>query len=235
MTPFPYRPTIPFTYCVIALIVAANAGIFAILKSPDRFAWLVDPNSAFGLRMLLHSSAWINWLQGSAFPWEHASRLLKHGYLHGSWGHIAFNMLPFLLLGWLTARRVGVIGLLLLYHLLMVLAAFGYLGAMYLTAKGILNAGNYFAPMAGASGAVHGLAGLWVVWAVQDRAGAWTDRWEIAHRLWPAALWLGFVIAVNIWTYIAMDGQFAWSLHVAGVVIGMALAPLIPNLRPRPK
>ena len=112
-------------------------------------------------------------MRGSDFPWQDATRVIKHGYLHGNWGHVAFNMLPFVVLGWMTARRVGWLGMVLLYHVLMLLAGFGYLWAMYLTANGTINAGDYFAPVAGASGAVHGLAGLWMVWAVQDRAGVW--------------------------------------------------------------
>ncbi len=234
MQPLPYRAAVPWAYVLIAAIVLLNIMLFVAASRPESLPWLIDPDSAFALKMLLHPSPWINWLRGSAFPWEDVPRLLKHGYLHGSWGHIAFNMLPFVILGWLTARRVGVTGFLLAYHVLMGLAAIGYLWAMYLTANGVLNAGDYFAPTAGASGAVHGLAGLWVIWAVQDRSGAWDSRSGIARRIWPAALWLGFVMAVNIWTYVAMDGQFAWALHVSGVVIGMALAPLIPNLRPRP-
>jgi membrane associated rhomboid family serine protease len=233
MRNLPYRAVNAWAYAALIAIAALNAALFAVAKSPEAYPWLVTPETAFALKMLLHPSPWINWMRGSDVPWQDVPRLLKHGYLHGNWGHWTFNMLPFFLLGWLTVRRVGVLTMLLLYHLLMLLAGFGYLWAMYLTANGTIYAGDYFVPVAGASGAVHGLGGLWVVWAVQDRAGRWTEYSTILRRIWPAALWLGFVIAANTWVYVAMQGQFAWALHIVGVACGMALAPFIPNLRPR--
>jgi membrane associated rhomboid family serine protease len=54
----------------------------------------------------------------------------------------------------------------------------------------------------------------------------------LLHRLWPAVLWLGFIIAVNIWLIIVFDWGFAWVLHVAGVVLGMVLAVFIPARKP---
>ena len=232
--PLPYAAASRWTLLMILVIIGINAAVLAHMQDLLLPGAEANDNAfAFGLRYPLYPAPFLLWFTGDPFPWEDVYRLVTHGYLHGGWDHLAFNMLPFIPLAWLTACRIGTGQTVVLYHGLMVLAAIGYLIGARLTMMGYLNTGNYFLPMAGASGAVHGLAGLWVVWAVQDRAGAWTDRWEIAHRLWPAALWLGFVIAVNIWTYVAMDGGFAWFLHVAGVVIGMALAPLIPNLSPR--
>lgn len=231
MHKLPYPAATLWACIAIALILAANAVVLMLALHPGAFGWLIGPNSAFALKMLLHPSPWITWLRGGLLPWDDASRLLKHGYLHAGWGHLLYNMVPLAVLGWLTARRVGTFGFILLYHLLMVLAALGYLWAMKLTADGVLNAGNYFLPLAGASGAVHGLAGLWVVWAIRVRRSDWS-RAGIAQRIWPAAVWLGFVMAVNIVTYALMDGAFAWALHIAGVLIGAALALLIPARKP---
>jgi membrane associated rhomboid family serine protease len=40
-------------------------------------------------------------------------------------------------------------------------------------------------------------------------------------------LWLAFIIGVNGYLYVSMQGAFAWQLHITGVLAGMAMAPLI--------
>lgn len=152
--------------------------------------------------------------------WHALQSLVTYGFVHISWGHLTFNMIPLAVLGWLSMRRVGSMGFLAIYFGTMVLSALAYVYGATAPTLEFLGAGSPFSRLIGASGAVHGLGGAWVIWAFADRQGS------TLHRIWPAALWLGFILAVNGYLYVAMNGGFAWSLHLAGLAFGMMTAPL---------
>ncbi|MCF8485679.1 MAG: rhomboid family intramembrane serine protease [Rhodobacteraceae bacterium] len=147
-------------------------------------------------------------LKDRQVPMDQLHQVISHSFVHFGWEHLAFNMVPLSVLGWLTMRRSGVRGFLLAYFGGMVLAVFGYVSVV-----------NSFINMGGASGAVHALGGAWVIWA-------WTDRAGQPWRALPSFLWLGLIIAVNLYLYRSMEGRVAWELHATGVIAGMAMAPL---------
>ncbi len=81
-------------------------------------------------------------------------------------------------------------------------------------------------PMIGASGAVSGVLGAYIV--LHPHAKVWT--FVVFRTFWlPASLVLGFWIVVqiaNAWIAPAGMGGVAWFAHIGGFLAGMALIPL---------
>ncbi len=88
-----------------------------------------------------------------------------------------------------------------------------YLAVMPLAALAYAFANGPEGTMAGASGAIHGVAGAVVVWALID------------GRPGRAAMWLAMVLGLNGWFWWLTGGNFAWELHLAGLLIWAAAAP----------
>jgi rhomboid protease GluP len=77
------------------------------------------------------------------------------------------------------------------------------------------------APMIGASGAVSGLAGAWIVQDWQDRRRA---GMALGHATWPALGMLALLVVINLIAWISEDGVLAWQTHLGGTLAGAALA-----------
>lgn len=200
----PYPRLDPGGLSAVAGLLAAN---LAVMGAQAAFGWAM-PGQARLVVGTFHDA-----FATGTIPWAALPRLISHGFAHISVAHLAFNMVPLVVLGWLTARRVGGLGLVLLYLGLMVLGVVGYIAVMPPNVA-----------VLGASGAVHGLAGLWVVWA-------WIDRRGVAWRALPSALWVGFIALVHLVLLRTFGAGFAWQLHATGIVAGMALAPFIAARR----
>jgi membrane associated rhomboid family serine protease len=89
--------------------------------------------------------------QGVQFRWY---QLLTHGWLHGGVAHLLGNLLFLLLFGLRVNEAIGTVRMLLVYPLLM--AASGFTQA-------VAQAQGPLMPLLGASGAIMGLAGVYVV------------------------------------------------------------------------
>ena len=135
-----------------------------------------------------------------------AAMFLTYAFLHGGPGHLAGNLITLAALGGPARARLGRAGFLALYA---ASAVGGGLGFALLGAS--------LAPMVGASGALHGLAGAWLVWERLDRRDAGLSARPV---LW-AALALG---ALNLVMWAALDGLLAWEAHAGGLAAGWAAA-----------
>jgi membrane associated rhomboid family serine protease len=230
MPKLPYPQASLFGLGLIVVILALNLGINLLVEYPTRSvfgdAWLAVIPSSMAVNFEPYMGLWYG---TGGLPWPYLPTLITYGYSHIGWDHVAFNMVPFVPLAWLTVRRNGGIAFFLLYHGIMVATALVHVLVDIMALEGYFQTNTGFRGVVGASGAVHGLGGLWVTWAWRDRIGTW------GHRLWPAALWMAVIIAANIWLIIVLDWGFAWELHIAGVVIGMLLAFVIPARKPAPQ
>lgn len=143
---------------------------------------------------------------------------LSHGFLHGGPGHMAGNMLVLASLGRMAAARLGAGGFAQVY-----LA--GLLGGG--VAFGLLATSP--APMVGASGAIFGLAGGWIVWTWRDRraAGRATGLGAAAVLLWGVLALAGFNLAM----WWMLDGILAWETHLGGTLAGAAMALALTGRR----
>jgi len=153
------------------------------------------------------------------------SQLITHAFLHADPVHLAGNLLFLLVLGSRVNAMVGNIGTSLLYPLLAVAAALAHMQA---TADRPLHA------MVGASGAVMGLAGMYLVFFPVHKVhmAAWF-RWGLlwAFRLslrifairgfWVVLFYIAFDV---LYTVLGVEDNVAHWAHLGGFLTGVVIA-----------
>jgi len=152
-------------------------------------------------------------------------QLLTYMLLHGGIMHLAGNLLFFLVFGSRVNEAVGNLRMLMLYPVLGVLAAWIFLAT---TPPGRP------IPMLGASGAIMGMAGMYLVLFPIQKVfmAAWIRPWMIGwFRLGLKVFGLWGVLVVG--AYIALDVLYLWIgdftgvahwAHVGGFLSGTAAA-----------
>ncbi len=145
--------------------------------------------------------------------------LITYTFIHGGWLHLAANM-AFM---WVFADNVedafGHVGFLLLYFLCGIIAAGAHIVANP----------DSTVPLVGASGAVSGILGAYLVLFPKARVWVLFMKLPIPFRisaLWALAMWIGFqVLALYV-----DDGQnevlVAWWAHIGGFAAGFLIAGL---------
>ena len=78
------------------------------------------------------------------------------------------------------------------------------------------------APMVGASGAVMGLIGVWIVWDAFDMVSAGWPRRRVITAILARC---GLLLVLNLVMFVLLHGLLAWQTHLGGFVAG-ALAAL---------
>ncbi len=132
-------------------------------------------------------------------------------FLHGSWLHVLGNMLFLWIFGNNVEDRFGPVVFAVLYVLLGVIATAGYWA---------VNSGSTV-PLLGASGAIAGVMGAYLV--LWPRARVLTLVFYVIIPL-PAALVLGGWFVLQFFT--GSDSGVAWMAHVTGFVAGILVGAL---------
>jgi membrane associated rhomboid family serine protease len=145
-------------------------------------------------------------------------------FLHGGWLHLLGNMLFLWIFGNNIEDRMGHVRFLLFYLVCGYAAAYGF---------ALLDAGSK-APLIGASGAIAGVLGAYLVLYPRARVWVLVPFLVFLPLRLPAWIVLGlwFVLqAVYSWGAGVSDaGTVAYAAHVAGFVAGMLIAwPLRPG------
>lgn len=144
-------------------------------------------------------------------------RIFTPVLLHGSIMHILFNMWALWVLGPQIERAVGGWAFAGLY-----LASAGMGGVAYYLSGSI-------SPAVGASGAIFGLFGVWLAWALRRRNSAW-GRAMLNQ--------IGFLLLINAALPFLVRG-IAWQAHLGGLITGFVIGliwgaikgPNAPRLR----
>jgi membrane associated rhomboid family serine protease len=154
---------------------------------------------------LLSRFAQVNQLVAAGEWW----RLFTVVLLHGSLTHILFNMWALWVLGPQIERGVGTLPFVSLY-----LASAGVGGAVFFLLGGQGAA-------VGASGAIFGLFGIWLSWALHRR-----------NTLQGRALLgqLGFLLLINAALPFIFRG-IAWEAHLGGLIAGFLLGEAWSRIR----
>ncbi len=219
---FPLRDTIPSRCAPVAtwLIIIANAVVHLLVSGLDR-----ETHEAlirvFGLvpaRVL--DPYWVDrvgWF-GAGLP------LLTHMFLHGNWAHLIGNMWTMWIFADNVEDRMGP-GRFLLFYLLSGLAA--AFAQVYMFA-------DSSTPMVGASGAVAGVLGAYLV--MYPRAQVIT---LVPIFFYPLFLSLPAVTYLFVWFFTQMwsaaiegllprthGGGIAWWAHIGGFVFGLLMHPM---------
>lgn len=145
------------------------------------------------------------------YPGQPGIMFASYSILHAGLGHLAGNLAALIWLGPIALTRLRPLAFFELYALSVLGGAIGF---------GLLS--TAFAPMVGASGAIFGLAGAWLVWAFQDQP---KGRPAQVFALKMVAL----VIALNAGIWVLQDGLLAWETHLGGFVAGALAAMVLPR------
>jgi len=149
--------------------------------------------------------------------------LLTYMFLHGGWMHIIVNMLYLWVFGNNVEDSMGHGRFVAFYLLCGVLAGLGH----------VVMAPQSTVPMIGASGAVSGVLGAYLLLYPKARVLVLIPLFVILYPVRvPAAWMLLFWIGLQIFNWLALtpdavnEPGVAWVAHIAGFFAGMALIPV---------
>lgn len=162
---------------------------------------------SLGLRdTLIENLAQVNAAVGVGQWW----RIFTAALLHASFTHILFNMWALWVLGPQIERGVGPAPFLALY-----IAAAGVGGAVAFHFGGPFDVG------VGASGAIFGLFGVWLNWALRRRNTA-QGRAILSQ--------MGFLLLINAAIPFLIPG-ISWQAHLGGLIAGFLISEAWSRLR----
>lgn len=146
-------------------------------------------------------AAQANWLVGDGEWW----RVLTAAFLHGSSTHLLFNMWALYIFGPELERQLGSVAFAVLY---LSTAAAGGAAAFFLSDEITL--------LVGASGAIFGLFGVWLV-----------GSWRVRHTRAGAALYRQLLVLLGINAVFSfVVPRISWQGHLGGFVAGLAIGYL---------
>ncbi len=154
--------------------------------------------------------------------------LITYQFLHGNLLHLVTNMAALALFGSRVERAIGPVALVGLYVVCGIAAAMTH--ALVDPASAL--------PLIGASGAISGLVGAFMIMGLpglapveREDGPAGSPAWEIGARTLIAA-WVAWqVVLIALGT----DGSVAWWSHLGGFAAGAVLSAVIHwAVRPRP-
>lgn len=148
-------------------------------------------------------------------------------FLHGSFLHIAGNMLYLWIFGNNVEDRLGHIPFLIFYFLSGTVAAL---------AQGIVNV-NSNVPMIGASGAIAGVLGAYLVLFPGARIVTLIIFYFITVQELPSyiviSLWFIIQFFNSLWSLAGIETGVAYLAHVGGFVAGLVLVNFFPKRKTR--
>jgi membrane associated rhomboid family serine protease len=155
-----------------------------------------------------------------AIPFPYWTTLLTSMFLHGGWAHLGGNMLFLWIFGDNIEHRLGHVRFLVFYLVCGLAAGLAHI---------LTNAGSAI-PTVGASGAISGVLGGYLVMYPRNRVYVMTYGGVATV---PAVLMLGlwillqFVNGIGAVANTPETGGVAYVAHIGGFIAGAALAPLM--------
>ena len=167
-----------------------------------------------------HFAFWTGLLRGWTpnYPFQPALMFVTYALLHAGIGHLLVNMVTLVSVARPELDRVGAWRFGAIY-------AVSVLGG----AVGFALLSDKLQPMVGASGALFGLVGAWVIWDISDTLRARPGIATLAYAiLWPIIL----LSVLNMLMFWVTSGHLAWETHLGGFIAGALAAPFLDR-RPR--
>jgi membrane associated rhomboid family serine protease len=162
-----------------------------------------------------------------AIPFPYWTTLVTSMFLHGGWAHLGGNMLFLWIFGDNIEHRLGHVRFLVFYLVCGLAAGLAHI---------LTNAGSAI-PTVGASGAISGVLGGYLVMYPRNRVYVMTYGGVATV---PAILMLGlwillqFVNGIGAVANTPETGGVAYVAHIGGFIAGAALAPLMAVGRREP-
>ena len=148
-------------------------------------------------------------------PIEGTVTIFTAMFMHGSWFHLFGNMLFLWIFGDNVEDRFGHINFLIFYLLAGIAATF----AQYFAAPGST------VPNVGASGAIAGVLGAYILMVPQSRVNVLVGRQIVAMPAFIVlGLWIALQLVSGVGTIGGADvGGVAYMAHIGGFIAGIAM------------
>ncbi len=215
------RPSALQRWWVLAMLMLACVLPEVILMGADLGLWGSPRwrNLAYQYGAFWAGLLW-DWQPNYAL--QPLTMFFSHAVLHAGLGHMIGNLAALWVLGTTVQRRMGQAGLFWLWSVSAIggALAFGFLATTP-------------APMVGASGALSGMIGAWVLWNVPSASGE--VRNTRFHGLWWVAKATAVLALGNVALWWLQDGQIAWQTHLGGYFTGLVFTMLVERRRILPK
>jgi membrane associated rhomboid family serine protease len=149
--------------------------------------------------------------------------LITSMFMHGGWAHLGGNMLYLWIFGDNLENRMGHSRYLIFYLLCGILAGLSHVFATYFLGK------DMFIPSLGASGAISGVLGGYILWFPKNEVRVLFVRSIIEV---PAVLAVGIWFLFQIISGLGMlggtetGGGVAYAAHIGGFIAGLLLVNL---------
>jgi len=202
-------------------LIIINLAISAILMVPSLWQYAVVAGGLFPARLSGDNSAFAD----ITFLVPALLTPLTAAFLHGGIAHVIMNMLMLLLIGKMVERVLGGGLFLALYFV----SAYAAAGTEWLAADLQLPMSlDMMAPAIGASGAISGIIGAYVLLFPNKQPKPWGPiPAEIARPLHLTLAWIGLNLAMGFVGPGLGIGIAIWS-HIGGFMTGLAIArPLL--------
>lgn len=227
---FPIHDSIPKirTPFVVYVLIAVNAAIFfyqlSLPESETRlfiYHYAMVPKCYFGL----------GGVDGGSIAWFDYIPFLSSAFLHGGWLHIIINMWTLFIFGSSLEGRLGSAKFFLFYLCCAVSSTY---------AHGYFNSASG-SPVIGASGAIAGVIGAYVLTFPQARVTLLVPIIIIPFVFSIPAVafgvvWFGTQVLQGVWEMSApgVGDRIAWWAHIGGFVSGLVLLPVFLLFAPKP-
>jgi membrane associated rhomboid family serine protease len=219
---------------VTFLLILVNVGVFVLVqpRTPTATARFDYEYAAIPCEVTtgqpltvdeITSSSTTDCVRNSAFPQAFPNKnvllaIVVSMFLHGSWLHLGGNMLFLWVFGNNIEDRLGPVRFLIFYLVAGVVATLAHIG---------LQADSTI-PVIGASGAIAGVMGAYLVWYPNvEILSLFIIILARIRAKWWLLIWFGSQFLIN-----PNDGV-AWAAHVGGFIFG-ALAAVVLRGRRQP-
>jgi membrane associated rhomboid family serine protease len=222
------------------ILIAANVLVFVLLQQMGAnglftYAWSTVPAE------ILTGTDIVKEAENIVNPYTNHTRpplfetpgsvyltLVSSMFMHGGWAHLGGNMLYLWIFGDNIENRLGHIKYLLFYMLTGIIASLSHVFSVYLMAQDPL------IPSLGASGAISGVLGAYIVLFPGRKVSAILFLVIVSI---PALLALGLWIAFQVINGLgALGGQgdgVAYAAHIGGFIAGMLLIKFFAGKDPQ--
>lgn len=222
---------------VTYIFIAANLLVFFFLQgfgNDQRFTYAfsaVPDEILSGRDLVTEDRVYSDPISGSRYripglqptPVSVYLTLITSMFMHGGWAHILGNMLFLWIFGDNIEDRLGHLRYLLYYLACGVIAALAH---VYVT---LLVGGNLTTPMLGASGAISGVLGGYLVLHPRRRVRVLLFRILTSVPAWVAiGIWFAFQLlnGIGVLGSGSQAGGVAYAAHIGGFVAGLVLIGL---------
>ena len=213
---FPIRDNLPTRRFAL---VTATLILINVLAFLVELLWVAEGT----IDQIVYTMGVVPYEVTHTFSPQVAASFLTSMFLHGGFIHIASNMLYLWIFGNNVEDAIGRLWFLLFY----LFCGFGA------TVTQVLTEPNAQVPTIGASGAIAGVLGAYMLMFPRARIDTVLFLWRFVRIVQlPAVVVLGFWFVLQLLSGLLSfgvpgTGGIAWFAHIGGFVVGMALGPLL--------